>query len=274
MTGRKWSKEEIEILKKYYPTASRELLMKMLPGRSWNAIQLKAGRLGLRRVAGNRCNLGPTPELAYIVGVLMGDGSVYVDKKGSYRIELQVRSEEFAKAFAQALKAIGLKPRVWGPYKPYTGKKPRYEVVAHSKEFVEWYRSLTIEKLEKLLEDDKLFISFLRGFYESDGSLCWKSKYKILAIYNNNLRLLEFIKRRLEALGFRKVRIYHNKGKTYMLTIQYNKEEILRLLTLMKPVIKNEVVDYKRLFAKSRPRDEKGRFIPLRQNSCGAKLLE
>jgi len=44
-----WTKKEIEILNKYYPSASMEKLMKLLPKRAFQAIQRKAQRLGLKR---------------------------------------------------------------------------------------------------------------------------------------------------------------------------------------------------------------------------------
>ena len=42
-----WSDKDTEILKENYYKASKEELMKMLPGRSWSAIVGKAYRLGL-----------------------------------------------------------------------------------------------------------------------------------------------------------------------------------------------------------------------------------
>ena len=42
-----WREEDVKILRENYHTASKEELMKMLPGRSWSAIRGKVYRLGL-----------------------------------------------------------------------------------------------------------------------------------------------------------------------------------------------------------------------------------
>ena len=51
MGGKRWTKEELEILEEEYPSPlmSREDLMEILPGRSDRAIEQKARRLGLSR---------------------------------------------------------------------------------------------------------------------------------------------------------------------------------------------------------------------------------
>ena len=45
---KQWSKAEVKLLKRLYPTASMEELNKRL-GRSFSAIKSKAGRMGLRK---------------------------------------------------------------------------------------------------------------------------------------------------------------------------------------------------------------------------------
>ncbi len=55
--SRIWSPQEEEALLRLYPTQRRAEVMQALPGRSWRAILLKAGKLGIRR----------SPEAAYDV---------------------------------------------------------------------------------------------------------------------------------------------------------------------------------------------------------------
>ena len=45
----RWNKEELAILKKYYPNMPREGLMRLLPGRTWKAIMGAAERFGFHR---------------------------------------------------------------------------------------------------------------------------------------------------------------------------------------------------------------------------------
>jgi hypothetical protein len=44
-----WKKEESELLKKLYPTESRETIIKALKNKTWYAIQKEAKGLGLER---------------------------------------------------------------------------------------------------------------------------------------------------------------------------------------------------------------------------------
>lgn len=48
--SRNWTSAELEILRTHYPTASRSEIVSLLPGRSLNAIQFRAFRLGLRKI--------------------------------------------------------------------------------------------------------------------------------------------------------------------------------------------------------------------------------
>ena len=235
MGGQPWTVEEVEKLKELYPKAPIEELLKAFPNRSYNAIQLKAERLGLKRDIGKKIVLNK-PKLAYVLGVLMGDGSVYVHKRG-YRIELHVRDEEFARSFAEALKALGLNPWIGGPYEPHSGKKPEYKVVAYSKDLAMSYQQMQhLERLKEFLSDNTLFINFLRGFYESEGCLYKPTSYRRLLIYNNNADLLQYICERLQDFGIKASIREYRKGE-WCLEI-WKKKDIAKFLRLVKPVIK------------------------------------
>ncbi|SRR6266699_1696532 len=51
VSGTLWSEEEVAILQKYYPNATRVKLLGMLHTRSWTAISRKAALKGIRRIA-------------------------------------------------------------------------------------------------------------------------------------------------------------------------------------------------------------------------------
>jgi len=57
-----------------------------------------------------RVNLSPSPELAYIIGVYLGDASIN-NRNYQYRIRLKVVDRDFAESFGRALKSIGANPR-------------------------------------------------------------------------------------------------------------------------------------------------------------------
>lgn len=85
--GPNWTSEELSLLRGHYETAAKSTLLEMLPGRSFEACKIRAGRLGLRRVGGVsyarqsplRRELSDT-ELAYIAAILDGEGHITVIK--------------------------------------------------------------------------------------------------------------------------------------------------------------------------------------------------
>ncbi len=118
----------------------------------------------------NHPDLSNTPCMAYVLGVLKGDGFTLSTTKGDM-IVLQVNAKPFAQAFQQALEKIGLPAglRDMTKYKSST----KYRVTAYSLLLVTWYKALELIDIRNFLElrtNDALFYPFLR-FYESDGSL-------------------------------------------------------------------------------------------------------
>jgi intein-encoded DNA endonuclease-like protein len=120
-------------------------------------------------------NLNPSKDLAYILGVIKGDGSVMLR---DYVIKLTVKDKVFAESFLRSLNNIGLNSHM-SIYKHK--KKIYYQVRAFSKNFYLWYKNLKLEEIIKGFESD-----FLRGFYESEGSCC----KKIYLIITNTDKLL------------------------------------------------------------------------------------
>ncbi|MCW4016757.1 MAG: hypothetical protein NWF06_10340 [Candidatus Bathyarchaeota archaeon] len=130
----------------------------------------------------------PTPELSYVLGVIEGDGFVYtckVKRRSSSQppyeqniVELIVKDKEFAEEFSEAVKAtINTKTRMtktkrksdWG-----TGEY--YVVRTYSSPFVKWYKALTKQQLTTHIEKSgkKGIASFIRGFFDSDGTAYFK----------------------------------------------------------------------------------------------------
>ena len=176
-------------------------------------------------------NLAPSPSLSYVLGALLGDGCV--TEKG-YEITLKVRAKEFAESFHQALQAIGLNPIF---YSSTIHGKTYYVAKACSKEFVYWYKGLTIDDIKNLVWD--FANTFLRGLYEAEGHFD-KKRYRI-DITNTNIELLKLAESLLKKFSFHP-RIYKVKSKTgkkplYRLYLLRNRE-VDKFFTIVKPVIK------------------------------------
>lgn len=180
---KKWSKEEEEILKKYYLKLPKEKLCNLLPKRNWEAIKLKALKLGiarkkeevrkskevverLRKLAASKMikpKFERKKDLAYILGVLDGDG--YTDRK--WTIGLETITKEFAEKFTKTLRRVGLNANM-----KFNRKKKKWSVWASSKLLVEWYHSMNNnkKKLSWLLRENVAW-EYLTGLYDSDGAL-------------------------------------------------------------------------------------------------------
>ena len=127
-------------------------------------------------------NLSPSPELAYILGVMVGDGCAgeYTKNcngkgKKSYDIKLGVIHYKFAKRFAIALKKIGLHPNTWKDKKVRDNRENEqklWHTEAYSKVFVRFYLALKndLDALKDFADNcPNGKRMFLRGFYESEG---------------------------------------------------------------------------------------------------------
>lgn len=256
-----WSENECKMLEEQYLSLSKRELIGLFPQRSWIAIRYKAQRMDLFRPMG-----GPPLEpnlkdniMPYVLGTLMGDGSVcsFVGKRYEqhrvnkkmrlYPVSLQCRDKPFAMEFCNALEIIGLHPKLYGPYLRKakllpSGRicmpKPIYMTRAYSKRLYEWYQQFNpktnpdwLRNLESYLDTPEKIRLFIKGFYESEGSVFNKKNTWRITFYNKNNILLKMIKRLLEKMNFmpREVKI------NYFYICSGSKQ----FLEWIQPVIKN-----------------------------------
>jgi len=209
-------------------------------------IELKKLR-NLRKKIVLKPNLKMNENLAYIIGLLMGDGHVgHYDR--SYIICLVVTNKKISNNFYNSLRTIGLHPFSY-EIMPSNGigKKKQFRVIANSKKFYEWYKELKIEKLKSLLDSKRKIIGFIKGFYEAEGSI-YKQKDGtiVISIGNTDSQLLELVKSLLEQLGlnFRFNGPYENKNlggnnSKPLYKLQTGaKNNVFNFLNLVKPSVK------------------------------------
>jgi hypothetical protein len=133
-------------------------------------------------------------ELSYIMGVCKGDGSVhYSPSNRAYRIYLGSRSKAFVCEFQEALKQINLTPFC---SKQMVQGSLRFEVVANSKIFCEWYKGLSYGDLLSFSS-----LPFLRGFIQSEGSYDQKRHY--LDIGNTDRQLTDVVLQMIREMGIK-----------------------------------------------------------------------
>jgi len=134
----------------------------------------------------------PCIELAYVIGVLHGDGSVCKDElRHRYIIQLAVIDKEFAEIFSKAISRL-LDMNYHKPW--WSEKEKKWWVVYYSKAFVEWYKRTEKQGLQGFkpyIEHDMETIKYyLRGLYDSDGS---NYRNRQIRLYNSNKKLLEYV---------------------------------------------------------------------------------
>lgn len=206
-------------------------------------------------------NIEPSEDLAYVLGVLKGDGCIDFKNK-SGRIRLSQTRSEFAISFETALKNIGFNPHtsiddMFKRKNSGFGRKAQYYYVTYgySIKFAQWYKQLSLEDIEKILGDKSEFIeAFIRGFYESEGCNYirpqrlvkkWKGTSWTIKIEGTNGELYDLVERLLIKLGF-------NFGRGYRDRKEFNWKPIhilrsskqlrnYRFIEEIAPCIKNQV---------------------------------
>lgn len=157
--------------------------------------------------------LNPSAELSYVLGVLLGDGSVSIFQCGPYmrggrsyslriyRVALAVTNYFFVRSFFEALEKIGLHPRI--ELKKHHSCKQGflYEVRANSKRFAEWYKDLSLDDIKKIVTQDRDYsLSFVKGFYESEGTFNKNERNRSITMSNTKKDILGLVVRVLSSV--------------------------------------------------------------------------
>lgn len=202
---RKWTEREDKFLKENYIKMTLKEIAKHIE-MSIPTIRKKERKLGLRRYwkgLGKPFDSTPSPTLAYVIGVCQGDGTIC--KSGRhYVVQLGVKDKCFAESFRVALSKIGLSPSRIYPYQPSGNRSRMYVVMASSKPLYEWFHNLAVDKIEEFLESKEMKEEYIRGLYESEGSFSVRGKHQwdLTICCSTNRKLLEFLQKVAEALGF------------------------------------------------------------------------
>jgi intein-encoded DNA endonuclease-like protein/predicted DNA-binding protein YlxM (UPF0122 family) len=150
-----------------------------------------------------RVDLSPSPELAYVLGAVLGDGSAFGVKRG-YAIVLRATDYEFVEFFNENLSKL-LKRE-----KPYPvrvirreGLKPIYEVQGYSKVLSTFILKGSRDQIENVVS--KYPREFISGIFDSEGCvhIKWKGNRleKKVFISNSDRGLLELCASILAKLG-------------------------------------------------------------------------
>ncbi len=176
-------------------------------------------------------------KLAYILGVIYGDGHVSVRQR---RVILGATDEDFVLNFkAKIEKWSGFKARF------FTRKqKDDHYIKGRKIQYISYIDSVEASKflnkfdLNNVIKSNKIIkSSFIKGFFDSEGTvrrICNKSNKLGLGCFNTSYSLISFMKEILSSLSIeskiykRKYRVLNKDLKNYYALYIYKKESILK----------------------------------------------
>ncbi len=190
--------------------------------------------------------LTSSKELAYILGLFLGDGTVtkHSSKKKDKVVVIRTKYSNHAIKISETLRKLGLNPSIYLDRKSKYNKRwnDLYAVRVFSRRFVEFIESVTASKIREMIRGHE--IDFLRGFYEAEGSLSYNKRIKQLhiRITNTNYEYMELVRDILQLIGFN-VNVRRRRGtKKPAYEIELTGNNICRrFLKIVNPLIKNEI---------------------------------
>lgn len=197
-----------------------------------------------------------SPVKAYLLGVILGDGCIYKTNQNrghSYYTEIKLTDMKFILSIAGVFGSIGLhssmsrkKPSSWG-------KGPSISLKVSCKDLYNWlepYKFCKRDAYSRASHCAECSWAFLRGIYESDGSLR-KFKYLVansytITITNTDIGLVDSVVKVMKNLSL-DPRVYtkyddrYTKGYRFLIDLNKQKE-VKRFLQEANPCIKNPLI--------------------------------
>lgn len=103
--GITWNNDEIKLLKKHYPYASKEYLIKLFPNRTYINIRNKAEKIGLKRISQDRYYVNHeafsewNEYSAYFLGFILADGHLCYNGDKYLQICVSIRDKDILEKF-------------------------------------------------------------------------------------------------------------------------------------------------------------------------------
>src|SRR5437016_3203587 len=142
----------------------------------------------------NKFRAVASPELAYVIGAIAGDGNLNVHGY-NYEMLLSVTDRDFAEEFSRCLAEILRKPN---RYKVRWSEKRKRWIVQGSSIFLHQFLNGGWQRLKRYVEHCyRCRASFLRALFDGEGTI----NRNRISIYNTDLRLLLYIRQLLSKFG-------------------------------------------------------------------------
>lgn len=160
----------------------------------------------------NVVDLSPSPELSYVIGAVLGDGTLYIHSR-RHEISLTVKDRDFAEEFAIRFgKLLGRKLNI----ETRKMKGVKYYVVRAGSKNLFYFLKQDLDKLMPIVSEYPQ--EFLKGIFDAEGSVRLHGKDKEVKLRNKNIKLTEYIRKLLANLGI-EARAYVYEGDIASLVI-------------------------------------------------------
>lgn len=223
-----WSDDENRIMVNNYTNSHKDVLLDLLPGRSWQAITHHAQELGLsrieyyhnsKRLSSLKKLLEESNESYYYMGLLMADGYFTNNK---ITLSQSLKSKKLVYNFAKFINCNNINVNdkieevfIMGNKTVQNGRVTliikdsivipkilnKFNIIYVKNEKTKTYYPPSVNIFKNM--SDNNFISFLIGFIDGDGSITKKingGNSIILGIHINWLENIEYIKLRIEKI--------------------------------------------------------------------------
>ena len=142
----------------------------------------------------NKFQAVASPELAYVIGVIAGDGNLSVHGY-NYEMLLSVTDRDFAEEFSRCLAKILGKPNL---YKVRWSEKRKRWIVQGSSILLHGFLSKPWQHLKNHIEhSSRCRFSFLSALFDGEGSITGRN----LTMTNTDLSLLLYVRKLLAKSG-------------------------------------------------------------------------
>lgn len=199
-------------------------------------------------------------ELAYILGVLFGDGYIFIARRENRSkikhccIALQAKDKEFVQSFANCLnKEFNLNLQVKPLPKKYKGEILHYfQVYLYSRKIAQYLLETKLRVFDYLLDaDEDIICQFLKGLYDSEGSVSLRrNKTRSIKLsMKSSTYFFERVSKLLELIGVHGFK-YYNLSKFNSIEIGNKKdlftfqEKIGFTITRKQEILKGIVQSY------------------------------
>jgi len=162
-------------------------------------------------------------NLGYILGTVLGDGCICI-KNGT--ISLGVIDKDFALTFKKTLEEWSGFTTTFSSHVLKDSGKIIWEVILSSVYIIDHLKNYNLNKIKTASK--KIKKMFLKGMYDSEGSVPKDPKQQDINISNNNKQLLQFCKDLLSDLGIESNSIFICIKKGSVAHFPNNKKSIVK----------------------------------------------